>query len=180
MLTNMAFDLAATTDLLKRTPATLQNWLGGLPAEWIESREKPEGWNAFEIVGHLIHGEETDWIPRMRGILKGGESAKFEPFDRAGHGPICVGKSMTDLLGEFADWRAQNLRELGEHRLGPAKFAKVGYHPNFGAVRLDQLLAAWAVHDLSHTSQVARAMARHHREAVGPWQEFMPIVGPRD
>ena len=176
----MAFDLAATTQVLERTPAVLQSWLGGLPDEWIQSREKPEGWNAFEIVGHLIHGEKTDWIPRMHGILKGGESAKFVPFDREGHGPNCLGKSMEELLGEFADLREQNLRELTSQQLSETQFAQVGYHPDFGAVRMDHLLAAWAVHDLSHMAQISRAMARHHREAVGPWQAFMPIVGPRD
>ncbi|MDF1839001.1 MAG: DinB family protein [Planctomycetota bacterium] len=166
--------------MLERTPNALSAWLGGLPSEWIQSREKPGAWNALDIVGHLIHGEKTDWIPRTHRILEGGASARFEPFDRTGHELACAGKSMGELLIEFGEHRVASLAELERLRLGPKQLSMPGQHPDFGLVRLDQLLGAWAVHDLSHMAQIARAMARLHRTVVGPWKEFLPIVGPAE
>lgn len=174
----MTFCLDHSVALLERTPALLDAWLRGLPEAWAHSNEGPGTWSPFDIVGHLIHGEQTDWLPRTKQILAGGDAAIFVPFDRTGHEASSVGKSIEDLLSEFAECRSASLSELRALELGPAELALSGIHPEFGPVRLDHMLAAWTAHDLAHLAQAARAMARYYRSSVGAWHQYLPIVGP--
>lgn len=174
----MTFCLDDSIALLERTPAIFDAWLRGLPRPWVHSNEGPGTWSTFDIVGHLIHGEQTDWIPRTQQILAGGDAAVFVPFDRAGHEASSVGKSMDDLLSEFTQNRASSLRALRDMDLGPAELELCGVHPEFGSVRLDQMLSAWTAHDLAHLAQAARAMARRYQAAVGPWSRYLRIVEP--
>lgn len=175
----MTFCLDDSILHLERTPALLDAWLRGLPREWVRFNEGPGTWSPFDIVGHLIHGEKTDWIPRTRQILLGGAAAEFEPFDRHAQETTSEGKSMADLLDEFAACRAASLRELRAMDLGPAELERCGVHPEFGSVRLDQMLSAWTVHDLAHLAQASRVMARRYQSAVGPWSKYLSIVAPR-
>ncbi len=174
---SMTFQLAESIALLKRTPALLDAWLRGLPDAWTRSNEGPGTWSPFDIVGHLIHGEQTDWIPRTKQILAGGDAATFAPFDRQGHESRCADRGLEELLDEFAECRAESLHELRNLNLGAADLERCGIHPEFGSVRLEQHLAAWTVHDLAHLAQASRAMARHYRGAVGPWSQYLSIVG---
>lgn len=175
----MPFALNDSIELLERTPTLLDAWLRGLPAAWVLSSEGAGTWSPFDIVGHLIHGELTDWIPRAKQILAGGEAAVFGPFDRQGHEAASAGRSIDALLTEFARRRGESLRELRAMDLGPDELALGGVHPEFGLVTLEQHLAAWTAHDLSHLAQAARAMARRYETAVGPWRRYLPIVDPR-
>lgn len=172
----MDFDLDLSIDVLERTPATLQTLLGGLAEPWVRGAEGPETFSPFDVVGHLIDGEETDWMPRARIILAGGEDPRFEPYDRFRHRARNVGRSLESLLQEFARLRADNLRLLRDWRLTPAHLDLPGVHPTLGPVTLRELLAAWVVHDLGHVAQVARVMAKQYVDAVGPWVPFMPVL----
>lgn len=174
----MAFPLAKSIALLERTPTILNAWLAGLPPIWIHANEGPNTWSPFDIVGHLIHGEETDWIPRIKKILRGGQDAVFEPFDRFGFEANAGEDTIESLLDRFAQCRSASVQELRAMDLGPSQFALCGQHPEFGSVRLDQLLAAWTAHDLAHFAQVSRVMAKVHADAVGPWRKYLPIVNP--
>jgi hypothetical protein len=168
----MDFELQDAIEILKRTPATLDSMLRGLPESWLVQNEGPETWSPYDIVGHLIHGEETDWIPRARMILEHGEARAFEPFDRV----AMFEKSIAELLDTFAVRRQESLRELNEMRLTPALLEKRGTHPELGVVTLKQLLATWVIHDLGHVRQVVRVMAKQYREAVGPWRAYLSIL----
>lgn len=170
------FSLAAGVPLLARTPSVLRSWLENLPAEWTQANEGPGTWSAYEIVGHLNHGERTDWIPRAMIILAQGEQRRFEPFDRFAQRRESEGKSLRDLLDDFAALRAANLVTLDGWRLTDDQLAWQGIHPAFGAVTLRQLLATWVAHDLNHIAQVARVMANQYREAVGPWREYLGVM----
>ena len=172
----MDFDLDLSTDVLRRTPATLQTLLGGLAERWIRGVEGPETFSPFDVVGHLIDGEETDWIPRARIILGRGPNPRFEPYDRFRHRARNVNRSLGSLLNEFAQLRAGNLDVLQGWRLTPADLDLPGIHPSLGPVTLRQLLAAWVVHDLGHIAQVVRVMAKQYTDAVGPWVPFMPVL----
>jgi hypothetical protein len=172
----MDFDLTAGTAVLERTPDTLRAMLGGLPAEWTRATEGPETWSPYDIVGHLIHGERTDWIARARIILAQGPERRFTPFDRFAQFRESEGKSLADLLDEFARVRAENLATLAGWHLTDAQLALQGEHPEFGPVTLRQLLATWVAHDLGHIAQVARVMAKQYRQAVGPWRAYLPIM----
>src|SRR5919206_2720124 len=172
----MDFDLAAGTAVLERTPDTLRALLAGLPGAWTDATEGPETWSPYVIVGHLIHGERTDWIPRSRIILAQGPERRFTPFDRFAQFRESEGKSLADLLDEFARLRSENLATLREWRLTDAQLALEGEHPEFGAVTLRQLLATWVAHDLGHVAQTARVMAKQYREAVGPWRAYLPVM----
>jgi DinB family protein len=175
----MDFDLDSSTDVLARTPATLAALLADLPEPWIGGREGPDTFSPFDVVGHLIDGEETDWIPRAKIILARGPDLGFEPYDRFRHYARNAGRSLGALLDEFARWRAENLALLRSWRLTDAELELPGVHPTFGPVTLRQLLAAWVVHDLGHVAQVSRVMAKQYREAVGPWVPFMPVLMDR-
>lgn len=150
--------------------------LSGLPSEWTDATEGPETWSPYVIVGHLIHGERTDWIPRARIILEQGVDRRFTPYDRFAQLRESQGKSLVSLLGEFEALRTKNLETLSGWRLSDSQLALEGEHPEFGAVTLRQLLATWVVHDLGHIAQVARVMAKQYREPIGPWRAYLPIV----
>ena len=172
----MNHDLDQTTALLARTPAVLNAWLRDLPDAWTRRNEGENTWSAFDIVGHLIHGERTDWIPRTRHILDLDDTRPFEPFDRLGHVAASRNSSLSDLLDEFARLRAEGLRELRALDLQPADFERRGLHPSLGVVTLAQLLATWPAHDLSHLHQLSRVMAHQYREARGPWTAYMGVM----
>jgi uncharacterized damage-inducible protein DinB len=172
----MEFQLDRAKEILSRTPATLKALLGGLSDEWVRSNEGAESWSPFDVVGHLIHGEETDWIPRARMILEDGESRAFEPFDRFAMFEKSRGKSLGELLDRFEQLRAESLRELDEMNLTPELLSKHGLHPELGTVTLGQLLSTWVVHDLGHTGQIVRVMAKQYVDAVGVWQAYLPIL----
>ena len=172
----MDFELPAGIAVLSRTPATLRAMLDGLPPEWIDATEGPDTWSPYVVVGHLIHGERTDWIPRARLILDQGPNRRFEPYDRFAQFRESRGKTLTELLDEFAQLRRENLRILGGWHLGETQLALEGEHPAFGVVTLRQLLSTWVVHDLGHIAQTARVMAKQYREAIGPWTAYLPVV----
>lgn len=165
--------------VLRRTPGALRHLLEGVtPAE---AAAAPDGeWSAFDVVGHLIDGEETDWIPRARIILSGEAVRRFTPFDRHRHRDRNRGKALGALLDEFAALRVANLNTLESLRLTPPDFARTATHPDFGEVTLGQLLATWAVHDLGHLAQVARVLASAWMEEVGPWRAYLPVLGRRN
>ncbi len=176
-MTLPVFSLEESLPVLERTPAVLRTLLADLPASWIESTEGAGTWSPFDVVGHLIHGERTDWMIRAELILTRGESAAFTPFDRVAMFQASRGKSLGELLDTFAELRAANLRRLRELGLGPADLERRGRHPELGPVTLGQLLATWVAHDLGHLGQVARVMARRYTTAVGPWRAYLPVLG---
>lgn len=173
----MDFQLEHARDILRRTPATLTSLLQDIPDEWLYSNEGPETWSPFDVLGHLIHGEETDWIPRARVILENGQDRAFEPFDRFAMFEKSKGKSLDDLLSTFARLRGESLRQLDEMSLTPESLAKSGKHPELGVVTLSQLLSTWVVHDLGHVGQIVRVMSKQYGEAVGPWRAYLSILG---
>jgi hypothetical protein len=172
----MEFDLPSTVAILERTPRTLRNMLGGLPAEWTDANEGGETWSPYVVVGHLLNGEHTNWIPRARIILEQVGDRRFEPFDRFAQSRNSEGKTLQNLLDELEIVRSENLRTLASWHLTDDHFALEGLHPEFGAVTLRQLLATWTAHDLSHLAQVSRILARQYRDAVGPWRAYLPIM----
>jgi hypothetical protein len=172
----MNFDLTAGVAILERTPPTLRAMLAGLPAVWTDATEGPGTWSPYVIVGHLIHGERTDWIPRAHIILAQGTDRRFEPYDRFAQFRESQGKSLIELLDEFARLRAANLATLKEWRLTDAHLELEGVHPEFGLVTLRQLLATWVAHDLGHMAQTARVLAKQYRDAVGPWRAYLPVM----
>jgi uncharacterized damage-inducible protein DinB len=172
----MEQNLESTIALLECTPRTMNALLRDLPAEWTLANEGEGMWSAFDIVGHLIHCERVDWMPRARIILEYGESKPFEPLDREAQKGESVGKALSELLDEFARLRTENLVELRALNLGVQALAKRGMHPAFGAVTLSELLAAWAVHDLTHLHQLSRVMARQYAEGVGPWTRYLGVL----
>jgi DinB superfamily len=172
----MEHSLSQTISLLTRTPATLNALLHDLPESWTHHNEGANTWSPFDIVGHLIHAERTDWMPRARMILQHGESQPFEPFDRMAQEPESQGKSLAQLLDEFARLRSENLHDLRALNLTQAQLNLRGRHPALGTVTLSQLLATWAVHDLTHLHQLSRVMAHQYREAVGPWNSYLGVL----
>jgi hypothetical protein len=172
----MEHDLPRTVSLLARTPASLDALLRDLPDDWTQRNEGADTWSAFDIVGHLIHGERTDWMPRARMVLQSGEASAFEPFDRWGQLRESQGQSMGQLLDTFARLRSENLDALRGLNLRAEDFERRGRHPALGVVTLSQLLATWVVHDLSHLHQISRVMAHQYREAVGPWSAYLGVL----
>jgi hypothetical protein len=172
----MDFQLHQAKEILGRTPATLNSLLRHLPDEWVVSNEGPDSWSPFDVVGHLIHGERTDWIPRARIILEYGEGRAFESFDRSAMFEESRGKSLDELLAMFGQLRGESLRELEGMNLTPELLRKRGAHPELGVVTLSQLLSTWVVHDLSHVGQVVRVMAKQYGEAVGAWRAYLPVL----
>jgi DinB superfamily len=172
----MDFHLEQAVAVLRRTPDVLNTMLRDLPESWTSQNEGGTSWSPFDVLGHLIHGEETDWIPRARIILEAGESRVFDVFDRHAQFEKSKGKSLSGLLDEFARLRAESLTTLSSWQLTPEDLLKPGRHPEFGAVTLGQLLATWTVHDLSHLAQISRVMCRQYTQAVGPWQAYLPIL----
>ncbi|HXT47666.1 MAG TPA: DinB family protein [Gemmatimonadaceae bacterium] len=174
--TAMDFDLSSGVEILERTPHALRAMLLALPNVWTNATEGPDTWSPYVIIGHLIHGERTDWIPRAEIILAQGANRRFTPFDRFAQLGESRGRSLAELLDEFARLRAHNLATLSSWRLGDAQLALEGEHPELGTVTLRQLLSAWVVHDLGHVAQSARVMAKQYRDAVGPWRAYLPIL----
>jgi uncharacterized damage-inducible protein DinB len=173
------FSLSDALPMLRGTPGVLKAWLSDLPETWTMANEGPDTWSPFDVVGHLIHGERTDWIPRLELLLAHGESRPFTPFDRFAQFQDSRGKSLRELLDIFAGLRQENIVRLESLHLQPADFERRGRHPELGPVNLGQLLATWVAHDLNHLGQIARAMARQYTEAVGPWLEYLPLLSPR-
>jgi hypothetical protein len=172
----MQFQLTDALEVLERTPATFRALLGGMSEAWTAPNEGPETFSAFDNVGHLIHGERTDWIPRARIILEQGPSRRFEPYDRFAQKRESQGKSLAELLDEFALLRAENLETLRGWQLTDRELALQGEHPELGTVTLRQLLATWVAHDLGHIAQTARVLAKQYRDEVGPWRAYLPVL----
>ena len=170
------FRLAEAVAVLTRTPASLDALLRGLPNVWVHCNEGKDTWSALDIVGHLICGERTDWMPRVRIILENGEARPFDPFDRFAQSRESQDKSLAQLLDEFARLRSENLASLQALNLQPEDWTRRGRHPALGVVTLSQLLATWAVHDLTHVHQLARVMAHRYGEAVGPWSAYLGVL----
>ncbi len=172
----MRFQVDEALEVLERTPATLRALLGGLPEVWTTPNEGPDTFSAFDNVGHLIHGDRTDWMPRARIMLAPGPNRTFEPYDRFAQARESQGKSLAMLLDEFAALRAGNVAELRGWHLSDAHLALTGEHPALGVVTLEQLLATWVGHDLGHLAQIARVMAKQYRDSVGPWRAYLPVM----
>jgi hypothetical protein len=172
----MEHKLEETVALLARTPAALDALLRGLPEVWTRGKEGVGSWSPFEVVAHLIHTERDNWIPRARMILDFGETKAFEPFDREGNFRESQGKTLEQLLDEFALSRVKSLKELSSMNLLARDLERKGRHPALGVVTLSQLLATWAAHDLTHLHQISRLMAVQYREAVGSWNKFLGVM----
>jgi hypothetical protein len=172
----MTHNLDHSVALLARTPAALDALLRGLPDSWTLCNEGENTWSAFDIVGHLIHCERTNWLPRTKWLMEHGETQPFPPFDRFGHVSECQGKTISQLLDEFAQLRSDNLAELRALNLQPGDLARLALHPALGPLTLSDLLTAWAAHDLNHLHQLSRVMATQCRDAIGPFTQFMGVM----
>jgi hypothetical protein len=172
----MHFNLDHAINILSRTPMTVKAMLADLPAEWLTSNEGQQTWSPFDVLGHLIHGEQTDWLPRLKMILEFGEARAFEPFDRFAQFEISKGKGLPELLSEFETLRAANVVTLKGMKLTAEDLKKTGTHPELGTVTLEALLATWVVHDLDHLVQISRTLAKQYRDAVGPWQAYLSVL----
>jgi hypothetical protein len=162
--------------VLSRTPATLDALLRDLPDVWTAATEGPGTWSPFVVIGHLIHGEKTDWIPRLAIILEYGASRPFEPFDREAQLRARDGKSLPALLQEFADLRLDSIARLRAMHLTAEKLELKGMHPGLGIVTARQLMATWTAHDLGHLLQISRVMAKRYRQEVGPWAAYLSVM----
>ena len=172
----MNFDLDQSIEILERTPRVFNELLHGLSSGWYLANEGPDTWSAFDIVGHLIHGEKTDWIPRAKIILGNLPDKTFEPFDRFAQLKDSQAKSMTDLLVEFKELRTNNIGELKELNLQESDFARIGIHPDLGEVTLANLISTWTVHDMSHIYQVSRVLSKRYSKDVGPWKAYIRVI----
>ncbi|MGD2215097.1 MAG: DinB family protein [Gemmatimonadales bacterium] len=179
MSTKMDFQLDRTVEILRAAPATLRALLADLSDPWIRCDEGPDTWSPYDIVGHLIHGERTDWIPRLRIILEHGDLRTFTPFDRFAQFQDSRGKTLAELLDTFEALREENLRTLEGMKLKPEQMDLSGTHPELGRVTLRQLLATWTVHDLGHIAQIARVMAKGYADQVGPWGAYLSVLSDR-
>jgi hypothetical protein len=173
------FVLDEAAALLARTPSVLDALLRDLPPGWIEANEGPDTWSPFDVVGHLIHADRTNWVPRARIILEQGEAGRFDDFDRFAQLAASHGRTLPELLDDFAAVRAGCLRDLTDWRLTDTDLDRRGRHPALGPVTLRQLLASWVTHDLDHVYQITRVLARQYADAVGPWREYLRIVRER-
>ena len=171
----MSFELKHGIQVLERTPGVLRSLLSGLVDEWVSSNEGGESWSPFNVVGHLIDGERTDWIPRARIVLER-EPRPFDPFDRFSHFTWTRGKPLSELLDTFAELRSANLDVLRSWNLTDPLLELTGTHPALGQVTLRELLAAWVVHDLGHIGQIVRVMAKQYDLEVGPWKDYLPVL----
>lgn len=174
--TRRELSLADALPVLERTPATLDAMLRGLPDGWVNAHEGGETWSPFDVMGHLVHGERTDWIARIRIILEHGETRAFDTFDRFAQFDESKGKTLSDLLDEFARLRAGNLRQLAALGLADADLDRRGLHPALGTVTLGNLLATWVAHDCDHIIQIARVIGRQYSDDVGPWAQYLRVI----
>lgn len=172
----MDFDIEKSIEILQKTPATIQSLVGGLSEEWLKGNEGENTWSPYDIVGHLIHGEKTDWMIRAKIILSDAADKTFKPFDRFAQVNASQGKTMEELVEEFSQRRAENLQELKSLQINDSMLAQQGRHPALGEVNLRQLLSTWVVHDLGHISQISRVMAKQYQHEVGPWKEYLGIL----
>jgi hypothetical protein len=172
----LPFRIEDTLQLLERTPGALRGLLSGLPPEWVHGNYGPDTFSPFDVVGHLIHAEKTDWIPRLRRILENGESVAFDPFDRFAQYQASQGRRIEELLAEFTRLRSVNVSKIRALHLGEDKLPLRGKHPELGTVTARQLLATWIVHDMNHLKQIAKGIAWQYRDEVGPWKEYLPIL----
>jgi len=172
----MQFKLAEATQILERTPATLTAMVGGMPEAWLKTTEGAGTWSAYDVVGHLIHGELTDWMPRARMILEHGEARPFEPFDRIAMFRDDQSRPISALLDQFAFLRAENLTTLHNLQLSDQDLSRRGTHPELGPVTLKQLMSTWVAHDMSHVAQIARVTAKQYCHEVGPWKQYLSIM----
>ncbi len=177
-MTESNLNLNDVVAILERTPASLTALLDGLPDVWTRATEGEKTWSPYDVIGHLIHGERADWIPRVRHILAG-ETRPFDPFDRAAQFTQNQGTSLSELLATFASLRRESIAELVGLNLTSENLQRTGQHPEFGTVTLSQLLATWVVHDLDHLGQIARTMAKVYTNEVGPWQAYLSILKDR-
>jgi hypothetical protein len=172
----MNFDLGTGIAVLERTPRVLDALLSGLPDAWMTGNEGGDSWSPFDVVGHLIDGEQTDWMARLQIILSQSANRRFEPVDRFRHISRNKGRTLGELLAEFRELRERNLGELRRLNLTTGQLQLTGEHPVFGSVTLEQLLATWVAHDLGHIAQITRVMAKQYRDAVGPWEAYLPVL----
>ena len=175
----MEFNFDAALPVLRRTPSVIRDLLADLPASWTNAVEGPNTWSPFDVVGHLIQGERTDWMPRVEHLLRHGDAVPFPPFDREGMFTASRGKPLGELLDTFAQVRTESLERLAALGLTDADLSRRGRHPEFGVVTLGQHLSTWVAHDLGHVSQIVRVMARQYTDAVGPWKVYLSILNPR-
>jgi hypothetical protein len=171
-----SFTLDEAVPVLARTPAVLRALLADLPKPWATATEGEGTWSPFDVVGHLIHGERTDWVPRVEHILRHGEAVPFPPFDRVAMFAASRGRTLAELLDTFAELRVINVGRL-RSLVSPADLGRRGTHPELGTVTLGQHLSTWVAHDLSHIGQIVRVMARRYATAVGPWRQYLPLLG---
>lgn len=172
----MKFDLPKSIQVLERTPVTLKVLLQDVDNDWVMNNEGPETFSPYDVIGHLLHGEKTDWVPRAKIILEHGVSKTFEPYDRFAQYEESKGKSIGQLLQEFELVRKQNLQWLQSLHLTAEELEKKGMHPSLGQVSLKNLLSTWVVHDLTHIAQITRVMAKQYKEEMGPWPHFFRIL----
>jgi hypothetical protein len=172
----MNFEFRKSIAVLERAPVVYDSLLRGLPEDWIFAHEGDDSWSPFEVMAHLIFGELTDWIPRCRIILHNTENKNFAPFDMAGHKKLAKGKTIDNLLDEFAMLRKRNLKELLSWDISEEDLKKTGIHAEFGTITLKQHLATWVIHDLSHINQISRVMVKHYKEDVGPWTHYFSLL----
>ncbi len=172
----MKFDLDKSIEILEQTPSVIEVMLKGLSDEWIMNNEGPDTWSPYDIVGHLVHGEKTDWIMRMNVILSDKGDRKFTTFDRFAQFRESEGKTLQMLIDEFKTLRKKNIIKLRLKKIELSDLSKKGIHPAFGKVTLRQLLATWTVHDMNHIAQIARVMSKQYKAEVGPWVEYLPIL----
>ncbi len=174
----MRLQLESSIAILQRTPEVIRHLLQDLSDDWTQADYGPNTWSAHQIVGHLIRGDRTDWMPRARHILERQDQTPFEPFDRAGHEALCGQHTLAELLDEFAGLRDQNLADLRALNLTAEQRSLPGCHPALGSVTLSQLLATWTVHDLNHIAQICKALAYQYQDTVGPWEAYLSILAP--
>ncbi len=172
----MNYDLEKSVEILRRTPGILRMLLQDIHPDWIMNNEGPDTFSPFDVLGHLVHGEKTDWTARIKMILEYGNTRPFETFDRFAMYEESKGKTLAGLLDDFENLRADNIQWLLKLKLGEGDFTRAGLHPLLGEVSLENLLATWVVHDLTHIAQVTRVMAKQYKEAVGPWTEFFRLL----
>ncbi|MEL6812115.1 MAG: DinB family protein [Bacteroidota bacterium] len=172
----MNFDIQKAMAVLERTPATLMTLLSGLSSEWTTQNEGGDSWSPYDVIGHLVHGEKTDWMPRLEIVLSDGPTKTFEPYDRFAQFTMSDGKSLEVLLNAFEFLRKKNLELLKLKRLTEEDLDRQGIHPELGPVTLRNLLSAWVVHDLGHIAQISRVMAKQYKNEVGPWPKYLTIL----
>jgi hypothetical protein len=176
MEADVEFRVDAALPVLERTPSVLRALLGGLPGAWVSATEGPGTWSPFDVVGHLIHGERTDWIPRVEHLLRYGDAVPFPPFDREAMFAASQGQSLAQLLDTFESLRAGSVERLRALGLTEADLERRGRHPELGVVTLGQHLSTWVAHDLGHIGQIVRTMAKQYATAVGPWKQYLSML----